>query len=209
MSPIPALPLRGMVIVRKEDGKVAVWCLAMTGPSSVDAVNAVVADVDDLPTITAVLHRQVVVGAGGAVPEELSGDHILSTDDVAAALDAATSDLQQEILAAISAHEDRKRTRLVRPDWVRRPPTELGAVPTDLVRSTLAHANLLKARWQEWLDTEKQRLRRSRNPRTGETPHIMPEELSMPAVRPLPPALDVGDLAVPTQQAALAVAVEE
>lgn len=208
-STVTSLPLRGIAVVHQEDDSVAIWCLGMNGPSSVDAVNAVVVPVEDIPRIEAALHRQMVIAVDPEdLPDGLSGDRPRLVQDVIDVLDSATGDLQRDILDAIAAHEKAKRTTLVRPEWVRRQPTETVALAMDSAHPTLAHANLVKARWQEWLDTEKQRVRRSRSPRTGETPYIMPAELSMPAVRPLPAALGAGDMAVPTQQGT-DVAVEE
>jgi hypothetical protein len=197
-----------MAVVHRESSKLAVWCLAMTGPSSVEAVNAVVLDADECARVEGILHRQVVVGRVEDMPEGLPARSVRSVDDVVEALRAATDELRQEIVAAIASHDKRNRTRLVRPDWVCRQPGELGALPTDLARRTLAQANLVKARWQEWLDAEKQRLRRSRSPRTGESPYIMPAELSMLNARPLPPSLGVDDLVVPTPKVS-DVAVDE
>lgn len=164
-----------------------------------EAVNAVVVAINEIPTIEAVLHRQMLAGNDDDLPQELSIEGLRSVEDIAEDLRSATDALQQEIVAAISSYEKRKRTELVRPHWAPRHPADLDTAPSDLVGRTLADANLIKARWQEWLDTEMQRVRRSRHPRTGDSPYVMPAELSMPTIRSLPPTLGSGDLVVPTQ----------
>lgn len=172
----------------------------MSGQFSVAAVNAVVVDAQDHRQIEKILHRQFVLSVEAL--ESLGGVKVDGVViNVGDRLTSATEDLRRQVDEAITEHEERQRSKLVRPDWLPVSPTVL-EVPqgADLVTKTLTHANFLKARWQEWLNTEKHRVRRSRSPVTGETPYIMPSALSQLVVRALPIDLGAGHIVIPLQQ---------
>lgn len=96
-----------------------------------------------------------------------------------------TSAYQERICHAVDDYSRRQRSKLVVP--VFQPVPQLAAAVQDEPRfRALAVANYVGNVWTAWLFTEEQRLRRTVNPRTGETPWIMPEDLNNPAIAIFP-----------------------
>ncbi|NKY44310.1 hypothetical protein [Nocardia cerradoensis] len=97
----------------------------------------------------------------------------------------STTAHQERICRAVDDYSRRQRSKLVVP--VFQPVPELAAAAQDEPRfRALAVANYIGNVWTAWLFTEEQRLRRTVNPRTGETPWIMPEDLNDPAIAIFP-----------------------
>ncbi|MFI7190655.1 hypothetical protein ACIBQ0_13050 [Nocardia nova] len=97
----------------------------------------------------------------------------------------STTAHQERICRAVDDYSRRQRSKLVVP--VFQPVPELAAAALDEPRfRALAVANYVGNVWTAWLFTEEQRLRRTVNPRTGETPWIMPEDLNDPAIAIFP-----------------------
>ncbi|AHH17035.1 hypothetical protein NONO_c22370 [Nocardia nova SH22a] len=92
---------------------------------------------------------------------------------------------QERICAAIESYSRSKRSALVVPIF-QPVPEQIPAQRDEPRFRALALADYVGNVWTAWLFTEDQRRRRTVNPKTGETPWIMPEELDDPDIAILP-----------------------
>lgn len=166
----------------------AVWLTCRDG-SSVSHTNAVVVRNDDdryairMWNLTA--DRTVVLTSGSEPPRAF--DHAVGVAAFDGFVDE-TAAHRQNIETAVADYAARtKNKNLVVPEFVRTRPT-LRVDPRDQAEfRALAVANYIAAVWSAWLATEEQRVRRAINPRTGNTPWIMPAALGSPELAEFPP----------------------
>lgn len=164
----------------------AVWLTCREG-SRVGHTNAVVIRRDDehhdykVWSLTA--GRAVVLTAGTTPP--LAFQHTLSLDAFDG-LVRETSDHQKSIAAAVADYARRgKNPNLVIPTFAKAPRLAMDSRDQPAYRA-LSVANYVASVWAAWLGADEQRLRRSVDPRTGETPWIMPEELGSTVLAEFP-----------------------
>lgn len=176
---------------RAGDDTVALWLVSRTDPAEASSTNAVVVDLaepDALAKIHALTRDRVVVLTPDSDSAGLPVDpHEVGTIDE---FTAATRAHQAAIVDAIRAHQAaRKGQKLVAPTFPAdaEPP---GHWPAEPELRALQLARWLSRVWTNWLVSDGERLRRTTQPRTGQTPWIMPEELNQPQLLELPPALD-------------------
>lgn len=175
--------------------KVAVWLTSRIAKYDAGNTDSVVVDRTEDPAaldkIRWLTRTAVVVATPGsdlsALPIE--GDPL----DVQAFMDliAETEAHQARITEAVQGYMTRTRSKtLVLPNFSRGPTLdELGRSTMAGVAhgSALAVANSLCRIWRLWLETDKQRLQRTVQPRSGRTPWIMPDDLNHATVPDFPP----------------------
>ncbi|QSM41553.1 hypothetical protein IN842_14265 [Mycobacteroides abscessus subsp. abscessus] len=127
--------------------------------------------------------RAVVLTAGTTPP--LAFQYSLGVD----AFDnlvRETSDHQKSIAAAVADYAQRgKNPNLVIPTFPNAPQLATHIRDEPAYRA-LSVANYVAGVWAAWLGADEQRLRRSVDPRTGEPPWIMPEELGSTVLAEFP-----------------------
>lgn len=179
--------MRGFAVIdaQPDTTNCAVWLTSRTGPAMVEHTNAVALDQtagDFTSTLDNLLTRRHVL----LTPDSDVGTMLAARFDDLTLFSDATAALHAHILTAIAAYKRKMRnTNLAIPDM---PPARPYAPATDDTPTgrALTTANHLRRLWRDWLEMERERLRRTTHPRTGETPWMMPEELNMPNVRALP-----------------------
>lgn len=179
--------MRGFAVIDAQPDTTswAVWLTSQTGPAMVEHSNAVALDQtssDFERTLVSLLARRQVLLTPGSSTDTMPAVHF---DDLTLFSDA-TAALHADVLKAIAAYKRKTRNaNLAIPDM---PPARAYVRATDDTPPSraLATANHLRRLWRDWLEMERERLRRTTHPRTGETPWMMPEELNMPQVRALP-----------------------
>ncbi|WP_153995411.1 hypothetical protein [Mycobacteroides abscessus] len=171
---------------QRSSDETAVWLTCRDG-SRVGHTNAVVIRRDDehhdykVWSLTA--GRAVVLTAGTTPP--LAFQHTLSLDAFDG-LVRETSDHQKSIAAAVADYARRgKNPNLVIPTFAKAPQLAMNSRDQPAYRA-LSVANYVAGVWAAWLGADEQRLRRSVDPRTGETPWIMPEELGRTVLAEFP-----------------------
>lgn len=171
---------------QQSSDETAVWLTCRDG-SRVGHTNAVVIGRDDehhdykVWSLTA--GRAVVLTAGTTPP--LAFQHTLSLDAFDG-LVRETSDHQKSIAAAVADYARRgKNPNLVIPTFAKAPQLAMDSRDQPAYRA-LSVANYVASVWAAWLGADEQRLRRSVDPRTGETPWIMPEELGSTVLAEFP-----------------------
>ncbi|WP_063016021.1 hypothetical protein [Nocardia nova] len=164
----------------------AVWLTSRTDTIIVRNTNAVVIPHDDPDHDSKVqwlVSGRSVVLTAGTTPQSCSENAV--EVDLFDDLIKLTTACQERICQAVDDYSRRQRSKLVVP--VFQPVPQLAAPAQDEPRfRALAVANYVGNVWTAWLFTEEQRLRRTVNPRTGETPWIMPEDLNNPAIAIFP-----------------------
>lgn len=164
----------------------AVWLTSRTDTTIVRNTNAVVIPHDDPDYDSKVqwlIKGRSVVLTEGTTPQPCFENAV--EVDFFDGLVKLTIAYQERICQAVDDYSRRQRSKLVVP--VFQPVPQLAAAAQDEPRfRALAVANYVGNVWTAWLFTEEQRLRRTVNPRTGETPWIMPEDLNNPAIAIFP-----------------------
>lgn len=164
----------------------AVWLTSRTGTAMVDHTNAVVLDraaPDFESTFNNLLtERYVLLTDGSSIGDKRPAANF----DGLSLLEERTTALHAEILSAIAAYKHKTRNaNLAVPDAV--PARTFTPATTDTPSErALASANYLRRVWRDWLEMERERVRRTTHPRTGDTPWMMPAELNEPDIRALP-----------------------
>lgn len=183
------------------NSSLAVWVTSRIAESRVVHGNAVVMDLSSdqraLEKVRSLTRGAIIVATAGS---ELSGLPIdgrpLRAEELEDLLDESEA-WQERIVAAVDAYAvrpdpktgrvPRSPRKLVRPTFPARPKLQ-DFVPADdsSAQRALATANFIARAWAFWLHVEDERRRRTIGPK-GETPWMMPEELSSSAVAMLPP----------------------
>lgn len=182
--------MAGFAIVDRQPDAVvtAVWLTTQADVSAVQHTNAVVLYHDDLrymDKLYALTGARIVVLTGGSDAQELFAQPVTVGD--LGGIITATGLRQQRIEEAIHAYAAKTGSKnLVVPLFPSVPEPPAGAAEPQL--RALSTANYVAAVWCAWLLTEEQRLRRTREPKTGDTPWIMPEDLNAPIVETFPAA---------------------
>lgn len=183
----------GIVTVdRQLDGyPSAIWVTNQSAPTEASHSNAVVLDVDEDPSalakIRSLTRGNIVVKTAGSDIRDLSiegGGRVLA--DIQEMVQE-TRLFQREIRQLVADYRKRTRTSLVDPDFPTPPdPREFHATSDVPHMRALALANYVVAAWTCWLKIDEERRRRTVQPRTGNSPWIMPEDLNSqePAVLP-------------------------
>ncbi|MCH8611541.1 hypothetical protein [Arsenicicoccus dermatophilus] len=193
-----------LVLHRGADGEVGAWQVALTAPSAVGMTHAMVlpGPTDEQAQRVASLGHLQLFATSPVFPGALLPDGVPAVPVTALAerLREATHDLESRTVAAIDEYEERvKRRGLVRPVGARLEVPLEPAARDSTAGATLTYAILVRARWQEWIEAERNRLRRICHPKTGATPYVMPPELSHPEFRAFPPQVYDGTVLVPSQ----------
>lgn len=168
----------------------AVWLTCHLDGSRVNHTNAVVIahddDRHDIKVWNLVADRAVVLTIGSTPP--IMFQHTLSVEAFANLVEE-TSTFQRRIIEAVADFAKRTKNKtLVAPAFLG---NRIELKPDDRdepAYRALSGANYVRDAWSAWLATEEQRVRRSVNPRTGEPPWIMPEEIGGTALAEFPPA---------------------
>lgn len=184
--------LLGFAIIdrRPDSGRVAVWLTSRTEAKRAEHTNAVVVDLAegrrattqlfDLTRLRAVLATEPSTVCDLGLTEEV----ILPIDLQRLILE--TKEQQGRIISAIEEYGRRSRNRyLVKPDFLSEP-RYAAAHNCCSVARVLELAEYLRASWEAWLVTEHERVRRTVQPRTGDTPWMMPESMNSPTILELP-----------------------
>lgn len=166
----------------------AVWLTTHVGGTTVQHTNAVVIDLDDDEygtKIYALTADRIVVLTEGSVADGLF-EQALGVDafDELIAETAARRLLIEQAVTNYMAKS--KNKNLVIPNFPA-PPMLAAETRAEPQRRALATANYVAAVWSGWFATEEQRLRRTTDPRKGDAPWIMPEDLAAPEVSQFPP----------------------
>lgn len=187
--------MRGFATIDARPGsnEVAVWITNRTEELRASHVNAVIIDRTNDPNAEGKLYSLTRVTAlvltDGSDPEAVPLDcpPLWLTDFDS--LNAETAKRQTEISAAMEAYRVRTKNRsLVEPTLPDVPDRQRFVPSEDTARGRVfAAANYIASAWSAWLLTDEQRRRRTMNPRTSETPWIMPESLNGPTVETFPP----------------------
>jgi len=181
---------------------IATWVVARLEPLVVRNTNAVVVDMqterDALAKVRLLTRSRIVVLTDGSTLEGLPLDFApLSTEDVGELI-AETGRLQALIGDAVEAYAWRpslktgalptSRRNIVPPRFPTGPTTvELRSHEDSPVGRALATANLLRAAWSTWLETEEERRRRCAI--TDGNIWMLPDDMREPCMRALPPAI--------------------
>lgn len=179
----------------------AVWLTTHMDGATVQHTNAVVLDhADDRydKKLYALTADRIVVLTDGSDAQELFAQPVTigALDEII----TAAAVRQRRIEEAISAYAAKTKSKnLVIPMFPSAPelPVAGGAEPQLRALST---ANYVSAVWRVWLLTEEQRVRRTREPKTGDTPWIMPADLNAPDIEPFPAAFTAGVKPEPLRQ---------
>lgn len=147
-------------------------------------------DPDASAKVRSLTRSHVVLVTDGTTLDGLPVDGELLTVEDLTDLIAETEEQQTLILEAVDAYASRTRNRsLVPPEFLPSPKREAFQPAEDTpTQRAFQTANYLAQAWTAWLTTDEQRRRRSIQPRTNETPWIMPVDMSSSEVAPLPPA---------------------
>jgi hypothetical protein len=182
--------LLGFAIVDRQPtaNSTAVWLTTRLEGSQVRHTNAVVVLHDDErhdAKVWALTADRAVVLTDGSTPP-IAFRHSLSID-VFGKLINETAATQQRIVDAITDHAARTKIRtLVVPEFSKPPVHKLDDRDEPQYRA-LSAADYVAAVWSAWLSTDEQRARRTTEPRTGQRPWIMPDEMGSPTVAEFPP----------------------
>lgn len=174
-------------------GTTVVWLTSLVSDRGADHTNAVdVADSDPdrLMKLDSLISNSVVLMTKGSEPPDIVA-YSISLESIEGLL-SETERQQQRISEAIMAHGRKTHNKnLVQPSYPKAPvPNEFELDAEDPICRTLGTANYLKSVWNSWIATEHQRVRRSTSPRTGETPWMMPADMSSTTIDELPVSLD-------------------
>ncbi|WP_153809841.1 hypothetical protein [Nocardia sp. SYP-A9097] len=178
----------GFAIVDRQSAAdaTAIWLTSRTGRTSVNNTNAVVISHDDpdydMKIRSLTRDRSVVLTTGTEPPAGfVHAVNVDAFDD----LIKRTATHQDRICEAIGDYNSSNRKDLVIPGF---PPTPVLAPPEAEKPQfrALTVANYVAQTWAAWLFTDEQRHRRTRAPKTGETPWIMPMELNSQTISVLP-----------------------
>jgi hypothetical protein len=175
----------------------AVWLTCHLDGSRVNHTNAVVIPHDDdrhdLKVWNLTADRAVVLTDGTAAP--IMFKHSLAVDAFDGLLDE-TSVYQRRIIDAVADYAKRSKNKnLVAPAFVTNRAELKPDGRDEPAYRALSAANYVRDAWAAWLATDEQRVRRTINPRTGEPPWIMPEDMGSTTVADFPP--EFGQLVVP------------
>lgn len=133
----------------------------------------------------------VVLVTAGSVLDGLpvKGESLTITD--IDALVAATEAHQESILDAVSAYKRRTRSSSLKNPSFPKSPTasDFDLVNNNPIQRALSTANYARRAWTVWLQSDEERRSRTIRPRTGETPWMMPEDLSSPGIASVPATL--------------------
>jgi hypothetical protein len=175
----------------------AVWLTCHLDGSRVNHTNAVVISHDDdrhdVKVWNLTADRAVVLTDGTTPP--IMFKHTLAVDAFADLLDE-TSAYQQRIIEAVADYAKRtKNKNLITPAFARKQAELKPDGRDEPAYRALSGANYVRDAWAAWLATDEQRVRRTINPRTGNPPWIMPEQLGSTALADFPP--EFGQLVLP------------
>lgn len=112
-------------------------------------------------------------------------EHALGVDAFDRLVDETLA-YRRRIAEAVAAARTPKRN-LVMPDFPRMVPKLAVDGRNESQFRALSVANYVAAVWGFWLATDEQRVRRTINPKTGESLEIMSEELGAPVLAQFPP----------------------
>lgn len=174
----------------------AVWLTCRLDGSRVNHTNAVVISRDDnrhdVKVWNLTADRTVVLTDGTEPP--ITFEHPLAIGAFTRLVEE-TSVYQQRIIEAVANYaRSTKNKNLVSPVFGNRAELKPDGRDEPAYRA-LSAANYVRDAWAAWLATEEQRVRRTVNPRTGEPPGIMPEEMGSSALADFPP--EFGQLVLP------------
>ena len=181
--------LLGFAIVDRQSnaGTTAVWLTSREG-ARVSHTNAVLIAHDDDrhdAKVRALTADRVVVLTDGTRPP-VQFVHAFDVREFDGLIEETLTH-QQRISQAITDYKMRTRNKnLVTPNFPAEPKLSTAKYDEPASRA-LAVADYVAAVWMAWLASDEQRLRRTTDPRTGNTPWIMPEELGDPALAAFPP----------------------
>jgi hypothetical protein len=181
---------------------IATWVVARLEPFLVQNTNAVLVDtqtdVDALVKVRLLTRSRIVMLTEGSTPEGLPLDGAALSIVELGVLIAETERLQEQIIEAIEAYAWRPSLKTGAPPKSRRNivPPRFPPGPTTVglrshedspVGRALATANLLRAAWSTWLETEEERRRRCAT--TDGIIWMLPDDLREACTRAFPPAL--------------------
>lgn len=183
----------GIATIDRQAGSdtIAVW---ITGREGLTAHhhNAVVieaaSDPDAMRKVRSLTRRHVVLVTDGTVLDGLPLEGKPLTVPDVGDLAAVSEKMRARILDAFADYVARNRSSSpVGPSFPQVP--SLGRFQPerdDAAARAFAVANFLKAVWTAWLGTDEERRRRTVQPRTGQTPWIMPDSMNQPTVPDFP-----------------------
>lgn len=167
----------------------AVWLTCRIEGSRVNHTNAVVIAHDDErrdAKVRALTADRAVVLTEGTTPPLLFA-HTLGIGAFDGLIDE-TSAHQRLIADAVADYVTRNRNRkLAMPRFPKVAPKVMVEERDEPAYRALSLANYVAEVWAAWLVTDEQRVRRTVDPRTGEPPWIMPDELGDPMLAEFPP----------------------
>lgn len=185
--------MRGIATIDRQPNaeQIAVWITNRDGTKATNT-NAVVIDVNSDPSVVERVHSLTrccaVLATDGSTLDglPLEGEP-LTVSDVSALLDEVEKH-QQRIIDAIEDYKRRTRsTSLVEPTFPARPHREHFMPTADTAaQRALTTANYVGRAWSAWLTTDEERRRRTVQPKTGNTPWIMPEDMNAATVPHFP-----------------------
>lgn len=170
---------------------VAVWLTYRTDLNA-DHGNAVVIDTandpDAMEKVRSLTRSAAVLITDGTVLDGLPIEgEPLTVSDITALLTEVEA-TERSILDAITAYKKRTRSSsLIEPTFPSAPSVDrLKPERDDAPARALATADYMRRVWSVWLRTDEERRRRTIQPRTGQTPWIMPDSMNAPTVSDFP-----------------------
>jgi hypothetical protein len=184
----------GFAVVDNQPGgdNVAVWLTSRVGLERAEHTNAVVidlADADAQKKLHALIADRSVVMTDGSVDKGMPMKGSLLGIQAVDEMVKETVAQQKRIVEAVDEYTSRTKNKsLVQPVFPPAPRRKDFQPEVDTAsQRAFQAANYLARAWTFWLSTDEQRRRRSIQPRTKETPWIMPDDMSSPDVAMFPP----------------------
>lgn len=175
-----------------DTAEVVVWLTTKLKDARVDHTNAVVVSLDNDPEALRKIHGltrdRVVMLTPGTTKDGLP----LSAETLSpSALDLLvdeTATHREDIIAAVKEYRRHARKPAIKlPDFPRLCVTYDFSTDASQVEQALSLADLVAQLWSQWLATDEERRRRTKD-RDRVTPWMMPEEMNQPGLVLFPPA---------------------
>jgi hypothetical protein len=185
--------MRGIAVIDRQVGasQIAVWVTSRAGAQAGNG-NAVVIDAESDPDavekVRSLTRCCAVLATDGTTLEGLTIEgEPLRVADVGLLLDEVEAQ-QARIVEAIADYKRRTRSNaLIEPTFPVRPRLEEFTPLEDTAsQRAFTTANLVCRAWSTWLKTDEERRRRTKQPKSGKTPWIMPDDMNSATVPDFP-----------------------